>query len=135
MDYGNTKITSIRLYPRRRNVAAQVVEEELKTVTYATPPMEERRKKKKKKYRPKKIIRYSLSVGFIFPLFTSCLQAFSYLASVGAKTQPVNLKLMQYSLELWSAKMAVGAGTKFACFMAGGEHSGKKVNCFIEIFK
>ena len=32
---------------RRRNVAAQVVEE-LKTVTYATPPMEERRKTTKK---------------------------------------------------------------------------------------
>ena len=62
-------------------------------------------------------------------------QALSYLASVGAKTQQVNLKLMQYSLELWSAKIAVGAGTKFACFMAGGEHSGQKVNCFIEIFK
>ena len=62
-------------------------------------------------------------------------QALSYLASVGAKTQQVNLKLMQYSLELWSAKIAVGAGTKFACFMAGGEHSGRKVNCFIEIFK
>ena len=67
--------------------------------------------------------------------FDSWSQALSYLASVGAKTQQVNLKLMQYSLELWSAKIAVGAGTKFACFMAGGEHSGQKVNCFIEIFK
>ena len=47
MDYGNTKIPSNHLYPRRQNVAAQVAEE-LKTVTYATPPMEERRKKKKK---------------------------------------------------------------------------------------
>ena len=37
VDYGNTKITSMHLYPRRRNVAAQV--------TYATPPMEEGRKK------------------------------------------------------------------------------------------
>ena len=37
------------LYPRRRNVAAQVAEE-LKTVTYAKPPpMEERRNLKKKK--------------------------------------------------------------------------------------
>ena len=35
MDYGNTKITSMPLYPRRRNVAAQVAGE-LKTVTYAT---------------------------------------------------------------------------------------------------
>ena len=41
-----TKITSMHLYPRRSNVAAEVAEE-LKTVTYATPPMEERRKKKK----------------------------------------------------------------------------------------
>ena len=49
MDYGNTKITSMQLYPRRWNVAAQVVKE-LKTVTYATPrnPMEERRKKERK---------------------------------------------------------------------------------------
>ena len=39
---------SMHLYPRRRNVAAQVAEE-LKTVTYAIPPMEERRKKRKKK--------------------------------------------------------------------------------------
>ena len=37
----------MHLYPRRQNVAAQVMEE-LKTVTlYATPPMEERRKKRK----------------------------------------------------------------------------------------
>ena len=36
MDYGNTKLISIRLYPRRRNAAAQVAEE-LKTVTHATP--------------------------------------------------------------------------------------------------
>ena len=48
MDYGDTKIPSMHLYPRRRNVAAEVAEE-LKTVTYATPqaPMEERRKKEK----------------------------------------------------------------------------------------
>ena len=32
----------MHVYPRRRNVVAQV-SEELKTVTYATPPMEERR--------------------------------------------------------------------------------------------
>ena len=37
------KITSIHLYPRRRDVAAQVVEE-LKAATYATPLIEERRK-------------------------------------------------------------------------------------------
>ena len=37
----------MQLYPRRRNVAAQVTEE-LKTVTYTTPPMEECRKKGKK---------------------------------------------------------------------------------------
>ena len=36
MDYGNTEITRMHLYPRRRNVAVQVAEE-LKTVTYATP--------------------------------------------------------------------------------------------------
>ena len=36
VDYGNTIITSMHLYPRRRNVAAEVAEE-LKTVTYATP--------------------------------------------------------------------------------------------------
>ena len=36
----------MRLYPRRRNVAAQMAEK-LKTVTYDTPPMEERRKKTK----------------------------------------------------------------------------------------
>ena len=33
VDYGNTKITSVHLYPQRRNVAAQVVEG-LNTVTY-----------------------------------------------------------------------------------------------------
>ena len=38
----------MQLYPRRRNVAAQVVEE-LKMVTYATPPMEEHRKQKQTK--------------------------------------------------------------------------------------
>ena len=37
-----------KLYPRRRNVAAQMAEE-LKTVTCATRPMEERRKKEKEK--------------------------------------------------------------------------------------
>ena len=36
----------MHLYPRRRNVSAQVAEE-LKPVTYATPPMEEHRKKRK----------------------------------------------------------------------------------------
>ena len=41
MDYGNTNITGMHLYPQRRNVPAQVAEE-LKTVIYA---MEERRKK------------------------------------------------------------------------------------------
>ena len=46
VDYGNTKITSMHLYLRRRNVAAQMAEE-YKTVTYATPPMEERRRKNK----------------------------------------------------------------------------------------
>ena len=45
VDYGNTKITSMHLYPRRGNVAAQVAEE-FKTVTYATP-MEERRKRRR----------------------------------------------------------------------------------------
>ena len=45
MDDGNTKITSMHLYPQRRKVAAQVAEE-LKTVTYGTPLMEERREKK-----------------------------------------------------------------------------------------
>ena len=39
----NMKITSMHLYPRRWNVAAQVAEE-LKIVTYATPPMEELRR-------------------------------------------------------------------------------------------
>ena len=48
VDYGNMKITSMLLYPRRWNVAAQVAEE-LITVTYATPPMEERRNKEEKK--------------------------------------------------------------------------------------
>ena len=44
MDYGNTKITSMHMYPRRRNVATQVAEE-LQTVTYARRgPTEERRK-------------------------------------------------------------------------------------------
>ena len=43
MDYGNTEIPSMYLYPRRRNVATQVAKE-LKTVTYTAPPMEERRK-------------------------------------------------------------------------------------------
>ena len=48
MDCGNTKITSMRLYPRRRNVAAQVAEEfKRNPITYATPPMEERREKEK----------------------------------------------------------------------------------------
>ena len=47
IDYGNTKITSLHLYPRRRNVAGQVAEE-LKTVTlYATSPMEERRRRRR----------------------------------------------------------------------------------------
>ena len=46
--YGNTKITSMHLYPQRWNVAAQVAEEELKTVTCSTPPMEDRRKANKK---------------------------------------------------------------------------------------
>ena len=36
----------MHLYPRRRNVAAQVGKE-LKTVTYAAPSMEERRKKER----------------------------------------------------------------------------------------
>ena len=36
----------MHLYPRRRNVVAQMAEE-LKTVTYATPPTKERRKKTK----------------------------------------------------------------------------------------
>ena len=44
------KITSMHLYPRRWNVAAQVVEE-LKAVTYATPPMEEHRMKRKDPFR------------------------------------------------------------------------------------
>ena len=41
VDYGNTKIISMHVYPRIQNVA-----EELKMVTYATPSMEERRTKK-----------------------------------------------------------------------------------------
>ena len=45
VDCGNTNISSMHLYPRRRNEAAQAAEE-LKTVTYA---MEERRRKKNKK--------------------------------------------------------------------------------------
>ena len=44
VDYGNTKITSVHLHPRRRNVAAQVAEE-LRTVTCTTPPMQKGRKK------------------------------------------------------------------------------------------
>ena len=48
VDYGNTKITSMHMYPRRWNVAAQVAEE-LKMVTCASPPIEERRKNKIKK--------------------------------------------------------------------------------------
>ena len=36
MDYGNTKITRLHFYPRRRNVAAQVAEE-FKMVTYGYP--------------------------------------------------------------------------------------------------
>ena len=42
------KITSMHLYPRRRNVAGQVAEE-LKTAKYTTPPTEERRKKIRRK--------------------------------------------------------------------------------------
>ena len=41
------KITRMHLYPRRQNVAAQVVEE-LKMVAYATPPMEKRREREGK---------------------------------------------------------------------------------------
>lgn len=63
-------------------------------------------------------------------------KAFHHLQTVcGATAEQVNLRLMKYSLELWSAKMAAGAGTKFACFMARGEDSGKKVNCFLEMAK
>ena len=41
-----------RTNTHRRNVAAQVAEEELKTVTFAaTPPVEERRKKERKTLR------------------------------------------------------------------------------------
>ena len=43
VDYGNTKITSMHLYPQRWNVAAQVVEE-IKTVTYATPQGKKRKR-------------------------------------------------------------------------------------------
>ena len=46
----NTKITSMHLYPRRWNVAAQEAKE-LKTVTYATPPMKECRKKRETEVR------------------------------------------------------------------------------------
>ncbi|KAK7486620.1 hypothetical protein BaRGS_00022145 [Batillaria attramentaria] len=53
----------------------------------------------------------------------------------GAAAESIHLHLMKYSLEMWSAKMAAGAGTKFACFMARGEESGKKVNCFLEFLK
>ena len=42
-------MTSMHLYPRRRNVAAQVAND-LKTVTYATPPMEGRRKKEEETF-------------------------------------------------------------------------------------
>ena len=47
VDYGNMKITSMNLYPQRRNVAAQVAEK-FKTVTYATSPMEERRRRRRR---------------------------------------------------------------------------------------
>ncbi|XP_076445717.1 fatty-acid amide hydrolase 2-A-like [Babylonia areolata] len=78
----------------------------------------------------------SLFTGRVNPqLKEAQRKACDYLGSVGATTKPVKLGLMKYSLELWSAKMVSGQGTKFACFMAGGEHSGKKVNCFTEIFK
>ena len=48
VDYGNTKITSMHLYPQRRNVAVQVAEE-LKTVTYAAPSYGGTQKKNRKK--------------------------------------------------------------------------------------
>lgn len=64
------------------------------------------------------------------------MQALKHLGDVcGATTQPVNLHLMKYSLQMWSAKMAGGGGTKFACLMAGGEETGEMVNCFKELFK
>ena len=44
MEYGNTTIIGMHLYPRRRKVAAQVTEE-LKMVTYAKTPMKERRRR------------------------------------------------------------------------------------------
>ena len=49
VDYGNTKITSMHVYPRRQNVAAQLAEE-LRTVTYryATPPLEDAEKNTQK---------------------------------------------------------------------------------------
>jgi hypothetical protein len=47
----------------------------------------------------------------------------------------VNLPLMKYSLEFWSAKMHAGNGTKFTVLMAGGEETGKSVNCVKELFK
>lgn len=64
-------------------------------------------------------------------------KALDHLGRVcGAQTEEIHdLHLMKYSLEMWSAKMAAGAGTKFACFMARGEESGKKVNCFLEMLK
>ena len=48
VDYRNTKITSMHLYPRRLNVAAQVAEK-LKRVTYAYPSYGGTQKKEKKK--------------------------------------------------------------------------------------
>ncbi|KAL8570576.1 hypothetical protein ACOMHN_008933 [Nucella lapillus] len=79
----------------------------------------------------------SLFTGRVDPqLKDAQRKAFDHLISVGAQTtRPQCLPLMKYSLELWSAKMVSSNGTKFACFMAGGEHTGKKVNCFIELFK
>ena len=46
-DNENTKITSMHLYPRRRNGAAQMAEE-LKTVTYANPSYAGTQKERKK---------------------------------------------------------------------------------------
>ena len=40
------EITSMHLYPRKRNMPAQVADE-LKTVTHATPHMEEQKERKK----------------------------------------------------------------------------------------
>ena len=40
-----------------------------------------------------------------------------------------------FSVELWAAKMQAGHGTDFSTLMAGGEKTGKKVNCFLEMFK